>query len=180
MATPPSFTAGSVLTAAQMNAVGLWLVKSQAVGSGVSSVSVSSAFTSDFTSYRIIWSGGTCSSNCQMWIQLGSSTTGYYGTLIYNSVTNATAAGATNNNNNRSDWCGGCGAANQAGHFSVELFNPNLAMYTKIRNGQYHDNDGYGAYHGEHKVATAYTSFTFGTAVGTMTGGVVRVYGFRE
>jgi hypothetical protein len=40
MATPPDFSSGAVLTAAQMNSVGLWLVKTQTVGTAVSSVAV--------------------------------------------------------------------------------------------------------------------------------------------
>jgi hypothetical protein len=40
MATPPDFSSGAVLTAAQMNSVGLWLVKTQTVGTTVSSVAV--------------------------------------------------------------------------------------------------------------------------------------------
>ena len=48
MATPPTFSSGSVLTAAQMNAVGLWLVKTQTVGTAVSSVSVTDVFSSNY------------------------------------------------------------------------------------------------------------------------------------
>ena len=179
MATPPDFTAGQILTAAQMDAIGLWLVKTQTVGTGVSSVAVTSAFTADFANYRIIYSGGTMTALDQMAIQLGSSTTAYYGTLIYASATAGVAAVATNNNNVRADWIGGA-SANQAAHASVDLFSPNLAAYTKIRNGQYAAGDNFGTYNGEHRVATAYTGFTLFTGSGTMTGGTIRVYGYRD
>jgi len=36
----PVFASGDVLNASDMNGVGLWLVKTQAVGSGVASVTV--------------------------------------------------------------------------------------------------------------------------------------------
>jgi len=51
MATPPDFTAGQVLTAAQMNDIGLWQITS-AVLSG-SSVSINNCFSADFNYYRI-------------------------------------------------------------------------------------------------------------------------------
>ena len=56
--TYPTFTNGQVLPASDLNAIGLWLVKSQTVGTGVSSVTVSNAFSADFDNYRIIYSGG--------------------------------------------------------------------------------------------------------------------------
>ena len=37
MATPPDFSSGQVLTSSAMNSVGLWLVKTQTVGTAVSS-----------------------------------------------------------------------------------------------------------------------------------------------
>jgi len=46
--TYPSFTSGDILTAADMNAVGLWLVKTQTVGTAVSSVQVTGAFSSTY------------------------------------------------------------------------------------------------------------------------------------
>ncbi len=46
--TYPSFSAGDILTAADMNAVGLWLVKTQTVGTAVASVTVTDAFSSTY------------------------------------------------------------------------------------------------------------------------------------
>jgi hypothetical protein len=175
----PSFVTGEVLTAADMNAVGLWLVKTQTVGSAVSTVTVTGAFSSSYDNYRIILSGGTQSGNGQIYIQLGSSTTGYYGSLIYNSTTSATPVGAANNNTARCDWIGGGFTANQC-HASVDLFGPFLAQHTKVRNGQYQQDNGYGTYNGEHRVATSYSAFTLGIDSGTMTGGTIRVYGYRN
>lgn len=175
----PVFAAGDVLNASDMNAVGLWLVKTQTVGTGVTSVAVTDAFTSDYANYRITYAGGTQSASNDVWIQLGSSTTGYYGVLIYSTVGTGTATVAVNDNNNRADWIGG-GTAGQASFVSVDLLGPQLAAYTKIRNGSYQNDLGFGVYNGEHRVATAYTGFTVGVAAGTMTGGTIRVYGYRN
>ena len=53
MATPPDFVAGQVLTAAQMNKIGNWLITSQSF-SAVSSVSVNNCFSADFVNYQIL------------------------------------------------------------------------------------------------------------------------------
>lgn len=158
---------------------GLQLVKAQTVGSGVASVTVNDAFSSEFENYRITWSGGTESASSDVYLQIGGSTTGYYGILIYGLTNQTTSQMATNNNNNRADWIGGA-QANQAGHVSVDLIGPNLTSYTKIRNGSYQSDVAFGAYNGEHRVATSYTSFLLGVASGTMTGGTIRVYGYRN
>jgi len=53
----PSFASGEVLTAADMNAVGLWLVKTQTVGTGVPSVVVTDAFSANYDNYLVTISG---------------------------------------------------------------------------------------------------------------------------
>jgi hypothetical protein len=58
MATPPDFTTGQVLTAAQMSAVGLWEVGTLTITNATSG-SIDTAFTSDYKNYRIV---GTFSS----------------------------------------------------------------------------------------------------------------------
>jgi hypothetical protein len=175
----PSFSAGEVLSATDMNAVGMWLVKSQAVGTGVSSVQVTGAFSADYDNYRVIYTGGTQSSSTDIALQLGASTTGYY--LIMNYVLSTTgtnfAAGAANNAS--FPWVGGA-VGGQASHADFHLFNVNKAMYTKIRSGQYQNGDFYGTTQGEHRVATAYSEFTLSVAAGSMTGGTIRVYGYRN
>ena len=52
--TYPVFATGDVLNASDMNAVGLWLVKTQTIGSGVGSVAVTGAFSADYDNYKII------------------------------------------------------------------------------------------------------------------------------
>ena len=181
MATPPDFSSGAVLTAAQMNGVGLWLVKTQVVGSAVSSVTVTSAFSSDYDNYRIIYSGGTASADVALAVQLGSTTTGYHYSIVYNqySATTPLGAGATNTtaflNAGRTSTVGN--------NLSVDLFGPNIASYTGAR---YSSTDllatnGFmitGA--GMLNNTTSYTAFTILPASGTITGGTIRVYGYRN
>lgn len=175
----PVFASGDVLNASDMNAVGLWLVKSQAVGSAVSSVTVTGAFSSSFDNYLITLSGGTASADSAIALKLGASTTGYYGVLIFTNTTTPSATAAADNNGGTFTFVGGA-ASDQNAHVSVNLFNPFQAAYTKCRNGSYQNGNNYGAYNGEHRVATSYTDFTLVPGSGTLTGGTIRVYGYRN
>ena len=177
--TYPSFSAGDILTAADMNAVGLWLVKTQTVGTAVSSVTVTGAFSRTYDNYLITLEGGTVSADGDINLKLGASATGYYGFLNYGDVASATPLGATRNNTAQFNWVGG-GAAGQRAHVHVQVFGPNKAAYTKLLNGTYQSGSNYGTIQGEHRVATAYTDFTLATGTGTLTGGTIRVYGYRN
>lgn len=177
--TYPSFSSGEVLTAADMNAVGLWLVKTQTVGTAVSSVTVTGAFSSTYDNYLITMAGGTQTDNTSIYVQLGSSATGYYAFLNYGDVTANTPLGAARNNGVRFAWVGG-GKATFASHASFQLVNPFAAAYTKLLHGTYQNDGGYGITTGEHRVATSYTSFVLGPESGTLTGGTIRVYGYKN
>ena len=175
----PSFASGDVLNASDMNAVGLWLVKTQTVGTAVSTVAVTSCFSSTYENYLVTLSGGTGSTDFALGLYLGSSQTAYYGFLNYGSSASSTALGATINNSALFNFAGGCTSGNQA-HLSVMLLGPNLAAYTKFINAAYSNGGNYGTAAGEHRVATAYTGFTLVPSVGTLTGGTIRVYGYRN
>ena len=178
MATPPTFTTGQVLTAAQMNAVGLWLVKSQTVGSGVSSVEVTGAFNADYDNYFITWEGGVGSTGAMIQMQLGTSAASYNNILMYGTsyVTPTPTGGASNS---ASSWnFMGWADANFA-HLDVRLFGPYLTKYTGCAMTYMGDsNAGVGG--GIHKVASSYTSFKLIPNTGTLTGGTIRVYGYRN
>jgi hypothetical protein len=177
--TYPTFTSGDVLLASDMNAVGLWLVKTQVIGSAVSSVAVTSCFSSTYDNYLVTLEGGTCSADCAVGLQLGSSTTGYYGFLVYGAPSSATVQGATVNNGASFQFVGG-GSSGQNVHVVVDLFGPNKAAYTKCYRAGYQNGGNYGHFAGQHQVATAYTGFTLIPSAGTLTGGTIRVYGYRN
>jgi hypothetical protein len=158
---------------------GMELVKTQAVGSGISSVVVTGAFSADYDSYRITYTGGTQSSSTDFSMRLGSSTTGYFGWMIYGQSNGGSGVFASQNNTGLFPWIGG-GSAGQASHVSVDVMSPFLSGHTKFRNGSYQNDDLYGTMNGEHRVATSYTEFTLFPNVGTITGGTIRVYGYRN
>jgi hypothetical protein len=180
MATPPDFTAGQVLTAAQMNAVGLWLVKTQTIGTAVASVTVTDAFSTDYDHYKITISDGVSSLSTIINFQLGASTTGYYNSRPLAAYVNGTYLGG--NTSNGAAWSGvGVSSASGIG-LNMELINPALATRTFF-SAPYMapiTNDYGGVSSGFHNVATAYTSFIIAPAGGTLTGGTIRIYGFRK
>ena len=178
MTTPPTFSSGSVLTAAQMSAVGLWLVKTQTVGSAVSSVTVTGAFSADYDNYKIMYIGGTVSASTDIELTFGGSVTGYYGFMTYGVSSSNVVSGAGRNNTAALPWVGG-GIAGQASFANVEIMGPFKAAYTKIRNASYQNADNFGTMQGEHRVATSYTSFTLSVLTGTMSGGTIAVYGMK-
>jgi hypothetical protein len=176
----PNFSPGEILTAGAMDSIGLWLVKSQAVGTGVPSVTVTGAFSADYDNYLILMSGGTCSSVGSIGIEIGGSVTGYYGFMSYGDSTTNTIQGAGRNNTVILNWVGGVQGAGQAAYVSVQVMNPFKALYTRFANGAYQNAGAYGTMQGEHRVATSYTSFKIVPDSGTFTGGTISVYGYRN
>ncbi|RPH86589.1 MAG: hypothetical protein EHM73_13615 [Chroococcales cyanobacterium metabat2.561] len=178
MATPPDFTTGAILTAAQMNAVGLWLVKTQVVGTGVSSVTVTGAFSADYDNYRITYTGGITSGGV-IQMTIGAANTQYYASLIYASSLGSTALANVPDNNAAQFSFAGFGNANFA-MVRTELTGPFLTTRTTMAADYISDNN-FGHVTGVLNDATSHTSFKFTPAGGgTMTGGIIRVYGYRN
>ena len=177
MTTPPTFSSGAVLTAAQMNGVGLWLIKTQTVGSAVSSVTVTGAFSADYDSYRIIYSGGSQSSAGEMRMTLGATAANYYSAILYS--TWAGAVGATGG-------AGGAywniGSGRPAGNsVCIDIHRPFATDETWF-NGSYIGIDAGsvgGSVNGFLNNTTSYTAFTFTPSAGTLTGGTIYVYGYK-
>jgi len=154
------------------------LVKTQTIGTGVSSVTVSDAFSADFDNYLVTVTGGVASTGINIQMRLGASNTGVYsGALIYMTYTVAGIQTAADNGSTQFNFVGAGDTNNLA--LNTTLLGPNLAKYTTI-GGPYMGNLSAGTYTGIHKVATAYTAFTLLASSGTMTGGTIRVYGYRN
>jgi hypothetical protein len=179
MATPPDFTAGAILTAAQMNQVGLWLVKTQVVGAGVANVTVTAAFSADFDAYKIIYTGGVMSGQQRFGLQLGASTTGYYEGLT--TVTYSTGAAGAAATNNGASWILIGGGNTASASFNVELQDPYKAAYTQMQSAGSLQTAQSVTNSGIHTVASSFTDFKITPqGAATMTGGTIRVYGYRN
>lgn len=181
MAVPPDFVAGDVLTAAQMNKVGFWLVKSQTIGTAVSSVTVSDAFSADYTSYRVVVTGGAASTTgINLLMTLGATVTGYY----YGAFGLTYGGVVTNGGGNNTTSIPVARAATDGLFGQVDIHNPQLADQT-VFTGAYGDVYANAAgialnITGFLNNTTQYTAFTLTTSTGTITGGTIYVYGWRD
>lgn len=176
--TYPTFNVGQVLTAAEMNAVGLWLVKSQTIGNAVSSVTVTGAFSADYDNYLITVSGGVSSAAATaLNLKLGATVTGYYYSLLY-TIYNTTPAAAVGANVGAWDYAG----TGQTTGLSadIRLTTPFLTKPTTYRASVENSTFFAGTTNGYLNNTTSYTSFIITPASGTMTGGTIRVYGYRN
>jgi hypothetical protein len=164
-----------------MNSVGMWLIKSQTVGSAVSSVTVSSAFSTDYDNYKILYTGGTHSAAQDIGLQLGSTTTGYYGARIALFYTSDTFNYARNNN---SASFGFVGTGSTVGAYcNFELLNPFTSTRTIVNAptiGNTSSAAVAGTYNGFLDNSNSYTAFTLIPTGGTLTGGTISVYGYRK
>ena len=172
----PVFSAGEVLTAANMNAVGMWLVKADAIGAGVGSFTVTNAFSSNYDAYRIVLSGYTNSaSDIGITCQLNGATGATYAYWL-NYWQYGAAAGQASATNNTS-WIIGWSNTN-GGNLVLDIVNPNKASYTNFTatnsTPNYFMNQG-----GVEKSNTQFTGFTLSCSV-AFTGGTCRVYGYRN
>lgn len=185
MATPPNFTAGAVLTAAQMNKIGLWHITTVTGGNGAASVPVTGVFSADFIDYKISITGGTIATAQNLRMRLGSSGTNIYYAgyvlLPYNSTGGVVGGG----DNGGSYWTqvGYIGATTGA-EANITVTSPYLAQRTGFtcQHGQFITTAGQGGLTGAgyHNAATSYTDFTIFTTSGNFTSDItITVYGYN-
>jgi len=159
---------------------GLDLISSTTIGSAVASVTVSSAFSATYDNYLILLSGGTASTDMNINMTLGSTATGYYKFGYFGAYTATTVSAASGSN--ATSWVGVGGGASNGLYAWCHLSDPFASDRTLfsclcaqpsttgngVNQSGFLDN------------ATSYTAFTFTTSTGTMTGGTVRVYGYKN
>jgi len=158
--------------------MGMTLISSTTIGSTVSSVTVSSAFSATYDNYLVQLSGGVGSADANLRLTLGSTVTGYYAGGLYVSYTASTVTGVNTNNGAFIDI--GYGSTNAlSGRGEIE--SPFLAKRTIFRTNAISSSTSYpfGIFGGFLDDATSYTAFTITPSGGTMTGGTIRVYGYR-
>jgi hypothetical protein len=180
--TYPVFASGDVLNASDMNAVGLWKISTTTVGTGVTSVNISNQFSADYYRYKIVYQGGFCSASAaNMYFQLFGNGTNYFSAVIYQTatvytilntgLTAATVAmvGITGNTSNS--------------QYNIELTSP-LSSSWKVGESSFTAGDNANSYAGSTRFwntnATTSTGFSLFPSSGTMTGGTVTVYGYKN
>ena len=155
---------------------GLRLIKKQVVGSGVSSVNVTSAFSATYDNYRIFYTGGVMSANNAISLKLGASTTQYYGILNYAAFASPAANVAANNNT--ASWTFVGGGNTSSCSLDCDLLAPFKTQFTDLRHATYSNTTEVGTFNGIHGVSASYTDFTLTPNSGTFTGGTIYVYGY--
>jgi hypothetical protein len=173
-------TAWVIPNSPAQNPQGLELISSTTIGTTVSSVPVTGAFSTTYDNYRIVVSGGVGSLiNPTLNIVFGSTVTGYewaYG--AFSNTLTAAGVGST------AGTFIPVGQSNT--NFTVtafDVFSPFLAKYTAVFGGNSYDlnnQQARGPYNGVLKNTTSYTDFTISPASGTLTGGTISLYGYRK
>ena len=151
------------------------------VGSLNTSVTVSGAFSSLYDNYKIIYSGGVGNALQDITMTLGATATGYYWSDHAVSFVNGTVSTTGSNATSNAYWRVGKNLSGGA-LINMDIFNPFLSVRTFfasnaafsqtnagfITNGGFLDNN------------TSYTAFTVTPLATTITGGTIRVYGYRN
>jgi len=159
---------------------GLQLVKTQTIGTAVSSVTVTNAFSADFDNYLITIDGGVASTNIDLNMQLGSTTSTYRYSIMYMSYTSNTVNGLSGDNTTEWIHCGQGNTDQLNGR--IMIFSPfaskhTVAHWESSRTGSGGQNtNGRGVLPN----TTSYTDFKLNCNTGNMTGGTIRVYGYRN
>ena len=158
---------------------GLVLISSTTIGSAVTSVVVSNAFSATYDNYKITVSGGVGSGSANLGLRLGATTTGYYAGLTAVSYSAASADLASNNNSSSFGFAGR--TTTDSLWANLELSAPFLSKNTFVSAPAQNANTGgsAGAMAGYLNNTTSYTDFTLTPASGTITGGTIKVYGYK-
>ena len=175
----PSFSVGEVLTASDMNAVGLWLVKAETIGSGVSNHTISSCFSASYKNYFVQIETVFSALAARIYVRgTGSTGTTYAGNFFYMDNSSTTVFGANNASTSYFD----VGLTSSTGRTNVNLWLYNIndaAVATRVVS-QFAGDTYIGGGGGRDTATNSSTALYFQPASGTMTGGSVRVYGIKN
>jgi hypothetical protein len=181
----PSFATGEVLTAADMNAVGLWHITTVSP-TPANVVAVNNCFSSDYTNYRILISplGVSTQSDIRLKLRINTtpSSTEYYMTNIFCSGGSISST----SENNQTSWRAmftGSGFSNY-GALTFDLFSPNVATQTRYIM-QSSGWDGTSVINrsatGFHFVGSAYNGFELSASTGgSNITATISVYGYNK
>jgi hypothetical protein len=157
----------------------LALIKTQTVGTAVSSVTVTAAFNTTYDNYLIIFAGIGSSNTCDGKFTLNNSagnTYAYSGNYQNYGNTNV-LAGATGQPFINT-WAATTTVAESISSF-ITIQNPFLAKRTTYQ-ANYACPGFVGSYRGYDDNAVSHTAFTITPTAGTLTNGTISVYGFKK
>ena len=156
---------------------GLELIATVSIGSAVSSVTVNNCFSSTYTNYRIVISEATGSGSNQLRIKFpGLTSSNYNSRGLQVSTSAATAEGDTT----ASQWVVGYVDVGTANGVSIDIYAPAIAGnrigFSAIGNGK----DRSYLYAGQYSTNGSATGMTLDTNTGTISGGEIRIYGYKD
>ena len=158
---------------------GLQLVKKQTINTAVSSVTVTDAFSAAYDNYKIMISGGAANNTGFLSLQLGSTTSGYYGG--YTGFIYGNGAANIGNTNNGASFGQAGFVTTEFINLDINVVNPFLTKRT-LMNGAFVGNSVGGVVSGLQDSNTSFTAFTVTPIAGatTLTGGTIYVYGYNK
>lgn len=189
MATPPTFTSGSILTAAQMNSVGLWKIGDFTASGSSRALVCDNVFTSNYEKYRVVVSMRSTANLNGMYFQYinsaGSTVTGsYYGTAYGQDFASGTTgfAVAPSTGAHYIGWVPNGSTLGLASY--LDITEPASSSLVTHMNGQFTgilSGSQYlaGTCYGMMTVTTAMRGLRFDNDAGTNLTGKVTVYGYR-
>lgn len=158
---------------------GLVFIKSQTIGSGVSSVTVSDVFSATYDSYKIIFDLDTFSvNNAGIQFTLGSATNfwyGKFGVTPWNGSLTTTAIGAASG----FMLIGNSTVTTKSVSSIMEIVRPYAAARTQVY-GHHYGNGYVGNYQASEESTNSHSYFSVAPSTGTMTGGKIQVYGYAQ
>jgi hypothetical protein len=158
---------------------GLVLVKKQTVGTGVTSVSVSDAFSATYENYLIQYTGGVISQPIvDFGLALNGITSGYNGSLTFITWASAAFNGANYVNGANWQWAGS--GSTSGAVINTTICQPFLTKPKTITNTliSVTSTGGGGTMAGNNMSTASATGFTISVGTGTITGGTIYVYGY--
>ena len=156
----------------------LTLISTTTIGTTVSSVTVSSAFSADYDAYKIVVNGGNSSADTDLKLTLGGIVTGYFNVRSFVNVSTSASTISGASNTTSFTHAGACSSRNI--QMNADIINPFLAK-RKICNASPTQTTGltsFGWFSGFCTNETSLTDFTITPASGTLTGVTIRVYGY--
>lgn len=159
----------------------LQLIKTQTIGSAVSSVTVSDVFSSEYDDYQVNISSTTFSAtDTTAYFKPGNvGTANYYGGGFYQ-VYGGTSLTALVHSASSAGIPIGTTTSTSKTTLIFDVTGPFISDWTRAM-GRIVASNNYMAHYGGLLATTAsYTSMTIAPASGTLTGGTIRVYGYRN
>jgi hypothetical protein len=155
---------------------GMTLISTTTIGTTVSSVTVSGAFSATYDNYKILISGGVGSADNMGGIQLGATTTGYYNQVDGAQWNNTPFS--TGSTTGTVVYCFTHMTNGISGEMEIRA--PFLSTISMISSSVAQGTSR--AFHslGLLDNTTSYTDFTLIPTTGTLTGGTIRVYGYQN